>query len=107
MHINTLTITLSPQLQIDSHRDQQTMPVILIANGCCDFIAQCILLVRINHFTHSFYSPKFLFGRSTIVGSCGVQDIRVVIVTVILCNNILRSVILSSFDKPNLNYCVY
>ena len=54
--------SLSPQRQIDL----QTMlfhlsMVKIIVNGCCDFIAQCIL-VRINYRTyrdyHPFYSPQ-------------------------------------------------
>jgi hypothetical protein len=49
-----------------------------IANGSCDFIAQCIL-VRINHFTyHPFYSPK-----SSKIFRCWIvwgQDIRVIII---------------------------
>ena len=52
--------TLPVQLQLDS---QSMLFYIKIfqttANGCCDFIAQCIL-VRISHCTyyHLFYSPK-------------------------------------------------
>ena len=41
-----------------------------IASGCCDFVAQCIL-VRIKHCTyHPFYSLNL--QRSTVVGSSGV-----------------------------------
>ena len=49
-----------------------------IAIGCCDFIAQCIL-VRINHCTyHPIYSPK-----SSKIYRCWIvwdQNIRVVII---------------------------
>ena len=50
---------LSIQLQIDSESVLFRLYLIqLIASGCCDFLAQCIL-VRINHCTyHPFYSPK-------------------------------------------------
>ena len=50
----------------------------IIASGCCDFLAQCIL-VRINHCTyHSFYSPKSSkIYRCWIVWS---RNIRVVII---------------------------
>ena len=48
------------------------------ANGCCDFLAQCIL-VRINHcICHPFYWPKFSkIYRCWIVWG---HDIRVVII---------------------------
>jgi hypothetical protein len=55
-----------------------------IASGCCDFLAQCIL-VRINHLSctyHPFYSPK-----SSKIYRCWIvwgQNIRVVIVPSIL-----------------------
>ena len=49
-----------------------------IASGCCDFLAQCIL-VRINHCTyHPFYLPE-----SSKIYRCWIvwgQDIRVVII---------------------------
>ena len=49
-----------------------------VSSGCCDFLAQCIL-VRINHCTyHPFYSPK-----SSKIYRCWIvwgQNIRVVIV---------------------------
>ena len=90
---------------------RQTMPVILIANGCCDFIAQWIILVRINHFTHPFYSLKSsTWGRSTVVGSCasGVQNIRVVIIPPsFLAITYLGQSFYLHFDKPTLNYRVY
>ena len=48
-----------------------------VSSGCCDFLAQCIL-VRINHCTyHPFYSPK-----SSKIYRCWIvwdQNIRVVI----------------------------
>ena len=49
-----------------------------IASGCCDFLAQCIL-VRINHCSyHLFYSPK-----SSKIYRCWIvwgQNIRVIII---------------------------
>ena len=49
-----------------------------VSSGCCDFLAQCIL-VRINQCTyHSFYSPK-----SSKIYRCWIvwgQNIRVVII---------------------------
>ena len=47
-------------------------------SGCCDFLAQCIL-VRINHCTyHLFYSPKYSkIYRCWIVWG---QNIRVIII---------------------------
>ena len=47
------------------------------ASGCCDFLAQSIL-VRMNHWHsscpyHPFYSPQLNSQRSTVVGSCGVR----------------------------------
>jgi hypothetical protein len=38
------------------------------ANGCCDFLRQCIL-VRINH----LYLSSAKYSRSTVVGLCGVK----------------------------------
>ena len=64
---------LSPQSQIDALPmltrlgDAQTT-----ANGCCDFIAQCIL-VRINHPIIRFKFIHLYLQRSTVVGSCGVK----------------------------------
>jgi hypothetical protein len=71
---------LSPQ---DQKNDSQSMAfhiniVQTVANGSCDFIAQCIL-VRINHRAyHSFYSPK-----SSKIFRCWIvwgKDIRVAII---------------------------
>ena len=53
MRLNTLPVQLQIELMIFRVSIVQT-----VANGCCDFIAQCAL-VRINHCTyHPFYSPK-------------------------------------------------
>ena len=54
-----LLSTPSPQLQVDLAQSIlfRVAVVETAVSGCCDFIAQCIL-VRINHLTHSFYSPK-------------------------------------------------
>ena len=51
--------TLSPQLQIYLLSMLFHLTIVqVIAVGCCDFIAQCIL-VRMNHCTyHPFYSLK-------------------------------------------------
>ena len=51
--------TLSIQLQIDSEPVLFRLFIIqMTASGCCDLLAQCIL-VRINHCSyHPFYSPK-------------------------------------------------
>ena len=55
------TIGLSLQLQLDADPMLSRLWTIQVTvSGCCDFIAQCII-VRINHCTcHPFYSPKFL-----------------------------------------------
>ena len=76
-------MTLSPQLQNES---QPIFFRVLIAqttaSGCCDFLAQCIL-VRINHCTcHPFYSPK-----SSKIYRCWImwgQNIRVAIIPLFL-----------------------
>ena len=99
--------TLSFQLQID------LMPILIrlsvfkvVAIGCCDFIAQCIL-VRMYHCTyHPFYSPK-----SSKIYRCWIvwgQDIRVVIIPSFLAIAYLgQSIRLSSFDKPISIYRIY
>jgi hypothetical protein len=63
---------LSPQLQNGSQSMLFRIGVVqVIANGSCDFIAQCIL-VRINHCTyHPFI--HLILQRSSVVGSCGVK----------------------------------
>ena len=72
--------TLSPQLQIDLQPIFLRLLIVqTIATGCCDFLAQCIL-VRISHCTNHppFYSPK-----SSKIYRCWIvwgQDIRVVII---------------------------
>jgi hypothetical protein len=71
------------QSQIDAESYQFHLQIIqTTVNGCCDFLAQCIL-VRINHCTyHPFYSPK-----SSKIYRCWIvwgQNIRVVIVPSIL-----------------------
>ena len=57
--VQTRFTTLSPRLRIDSLPMLFHISIIqTTANGCCDFLAQCIL-VRINHCTcHPFYSLK-------------------------------------------------
>ena len=75
--------TLSPQLQIDYQSMLFRIGIVQTAVfGCCDFIAQCIL-VRINHCTyHPFYSPKSSkIYRCWIV--CG-KNVCVVIIPLIL-----------------------
>ena len=77
IHINTL----SPQLQTDSQSKLFRVWIIQsTVNGCCDFIAQCIL-VRINHSSctyHPFYShkPSKIYRCWIIWG----KNIRVVII---------------------------
>ena len=74
-----------------------------IANGCCDFIAQCIL-VRMKHCTyHPFYLPK-----SSKIYRCWIvwgQNIRVVIIPSFLAVAYLGQSIsgLFSFVKPISN----
>ena len=70
---------LSPQIQNDSLSMLFRINIVqTVANGLCDFIAQCIL-VCINHCTyHPFYSPK-----SSKIFRCWIvwgKDIRVVII---------------------------
>jgi hypothetical protein len=70
---------LSPQFQNDSLSMLYRVSIVqTVANGSCDFIAQCIL-VRINHRAyHPFYSPK-----SSKIFRCWIvwgKDIRVVII---------------------------
>ena len=77
-----------------------------IANGCCDFIAQCIL-VRMKHCTyHPFYLPK-----SSKIYRCWIvwgQNIRVVIIPSFLAVAYLGQSIsgLFSFVKPISNFFV-
>ena len=71
--------TLSLQLQIDSQPMLYRLSnVQSTASGCCDFLAQCIL-VCVDHCTyHPFYSPK-----SSKIYRCWIvwgQNIRVVII---------------------------
>jgi hypothetical protein len=70
---------LSPQFQNVSQSMSYRVDIVQgVANGSCDFIAQCIL-VCINHCTyHPFYSPK-----SSKIFRCWIvwgKDIRVVII---------------------------
>jgi hypothetical protein len=70
---------LSPQIQNDSLSMIYRVSIVqTVANGSCDFIAQCIL-VRINlRVYHPFYSPK-----SSKIFRCWIvwgKDIRVVII---------------------------
>ena len=74
-HVRTQPV----QLQINSQSMLFHITIIQsIANGCCDFVAQCTL-VRISHWTyHSFYSPK-----SSKIYRCWIvwgKDTRVVII---------------------------
>ena len=73
----------------------QTLQV--VSSGCCDFLAQCIL-VRINNCTyHPFYLPKISkIYRCWIVWG---QNIRVVLIPSFLALAYLGQSI-SSFDKP-------
>ena len=73
--------TIFFKLVVQSRSTISILPVIFrfqivqaVASGCCDFLAQCIL-VRINHCT---YHPIIYFihvnlRRFTVVGSCGVK----------------------------------
>jgi hypothetical protein len=77
--------TLSPQLQIDSQPTIFRLSIVqTTVSGCCDFIAQCII-VRINHYDctyQPFYSPK-----SSKIYRCWIvwgQNIRAVIIPLIL-----------------------
>jgi hypothetical protein len=80
VHLNT-TLSL-----IDAESSLFHLTIIqTTASGCCDFLAQCIL-VRINHcqciYYHPFYSPK-----SSKIYRCWIvwgQTIRVVVVPSIL-----------------------
>jgi hypothetical protein len=70
---------LSPQFQNVSNSMSYRVGIVqIVANGSCDFIAQCIL-VCINHCTyHPFYSPK-----SSKIFRCWIvwgKDIRVAII---------------------------
>ena len=73
--MQTRISTLSLQSQIESQPMFNRLWIVqTIATGCCDFIAQCIL-VRIDHHDCTydpFYSPKSS-RRSTVVGSCGAK----------------------------------
>ena len=80
LHIGTLSF----QLQIDTEPMLYHLFIVqIIASGCCDFIAQCII-VRINHFTyHPFYSPS----KSSKIYRCWIvwgQNNRVVIIPLFL-----------------------
>ena len=73
-------ISLSPQLQLS-----MSFVLVIVEGtvfGCCDFIAQCVL-VRINHCTyHPFYSPK-----SSKIYRCWIvygQNICVVVIPLFL-----------------------
>ena len=75
--------TLSLQLQVDSQSTLFCIDTVqTIVTGCCDFLAQCIL-VRINQCPyHPFYSPK-----SPKIYRCWIvwgQDIRAVIIPLFL-----------------------
>ena len=73
--------TIFFKLVVQSRSTISILPVIFrfqivqaVASGCCNFLAQCIL-VRINHCT---YHPIIYFihvnlRRFTVVGSCGVK----------------------------------
>ena len=75
MRLNTLPV----QLQIDLQSESILFRIAIVQitlSGCCDLIAQCIL-VRINHCTYLFYSPK-----SSQIYRCWIvwgKNIRVVI----------------------------
>ena len=78
-------VALSPQLQIDPLLiliRLRIMTVQVILFGCCDFLAQCIL-VRVNHcICHPFYWPKYSkIYRCWIVWG---KNIRVAIIPSIL-----------------------
>jgi hypothetical protein len=73
---------LSPQIQNDSPSMIYRVYIVqTVANGSCDFIAQCILVRILNHRaypSHPFYSPK-----SSKIFRCWIvwgKDIRVVII---------------------------
>ena len=77
--VQTRIRTLSIQGQIDSEATLSHLGTVQnTVIGCCDILAQCIM-VRINHCTyHPFYSPK-----SSKIYRCWIvwgKDIRVVII---------------------------
>ena len=75
--MQTRVETQSPQLQIDSLPILFRISIIqTTVNGCCDFLAQCILVCIKNGTRHPFYWPK-----SSKIYRCWIvwgQDIRVV-----------------------------
>ena len=77
--------TLSIQLQIDSESVPFQLYIIqTVASGCCDFLAQCIL-VRINHCRGSYY--PFNSCKSSKIYRCWIvwgQNIFVVAIPLFL-----------------------
>ena len=79
-------------------------PILMVqitASGCCDFIAQCII-VRLNHCTcHPFCSPE-----SSKIYRCWIvwgQDIRIVIIPSFLSIAYLSQLIYFHLIKANFN----
>ena len=77
MQYNTLSLAFSivPVDTLSGSRQliYRVAIVQTVASGCCDFIAQCIM-VRINHCT--YMNHQFIHlnpQRSTVVGLCGIK----------------------------------
>ena len=78
------------------------MCVQVTVNGCCNFIAQCIL-VRINLSSSVFIHLNL--QRSTVVGSSGVK----ISVSLSFLDNLIHKLVNlseSSFDKPISTYFI-
>ena len=79
--VQTRAGTLPPQLQTDSLPMMFRISIIqTTASGCCDFLAQCIL-VRMNHYTCHWH--PFYWQKCSKIYRCWVvwgQDIPVVII---------------------------
>jgi hypothetical protein len=98
-----VTASLAPDYNVYA-ADQMIFRLVIVqtaASGCCDFIAQCIM-VRINNCTsnHPFSSPtKYLkIYRCWIVWD---QNIRIVIIPSFLAIAYIGQPLnLSSSDKP-------
>ena len=81
--LDTQVTTLSPQLQTDSQLMFSRILIIqATVNGCCDFLAQCIL-VRINHWTYHLWQLFYWPIISSKIYRCWIvwgRDIRLVII---------------------------
>ena len=100
--VQTLKNSDNPQLRVF----QFHIGIVQITvNGCCDFLAQCILVRILNHCAyHVFYSHKFSkIYRCWIVWG---QIISVVIVPSFLAITYLGQSIDFLFDKATSIYCL-